>query len=304
MSFNEIDPFRKALAGISGKTINPSMRDLLWVIISYADGCFIGHEELEAQAGLTPANLKKVRNKCLKLGLLLRDQKHARQGLQQLYRVNIPRLQELARVEDSNPSQLTYRENILERVEINPSEGRTISPEGVKVVTPYREQRKERYKKSPESELFESFIQLFPTEQRFPQDRELLDLLLKLEHKGTPLKAVEADLSDTNWRVIRSPREFAKSLLKQLLARAPYYTQENPPPKCEPLCRRDEVNPTRFPNVDGGTSPVCQKCDPFYVNKSNGYKSSKTARDIREKPCRNDEVESLIRKSGFGSLPA
>lgn len=54
MSFNEIAEFRELLSRISKERpglINAGMRNLLFVIISYPDGCFIGYEELADQVG-------------------------------------------------------------------------------------------------------------------------------------------------------------------------------------------------------------------------------------------------------------
>ena len=92
MSFNEIAVFRTALGAISRehpKLINAGKRSLLWVIVSYPDGCFIGLQELADQAGLDPGTVLKYLRELTKLGFISREQTYARKGVRQCYRVNL-----------------------------------------------------------------------------------------------------------------------------------------------------------------------------------------------------------------------
>jgi hypothetical protein len=92
MSFNEIADFRTALGAISRehpKLINAGKRSLLWVIVSYPDGCFIGLQELANQTGLDPGTVLKYLRDLTKLGFISREQTYARKGVRQCYRVSV-----------------------------------------------------------------------------------------------------------------------------------------------------------------------------------------------------------------------
>jgi len=92
MSFDEISEFRKCLSDISKNDpglINAGQRNLLWVIISYPDGCFIGFEELALQVGLSTDTINGYLRALTKLGFIDREQSYARKGVRQCYRVRV-----------------------------------------------------------------------------------------------------------------------------------------------------------------------------------------------------------------------
>jgi hypothetical protein len=92
MSFDEISEFRKCLSDLSKNNpglINAGQRNLLWVIISYPDGCFIGFEELALQVGLSTDTINGYLRALTKLGFIDREQSYARKGVRQCYRVRV-----------------------------------------------------------------------------------------------------------------------------------------------------------------------------------------------------------------------
>ena len=92
MSFNDIPEFRKALERLTieyPKLIPAGARSLLWVIVGWPNGCFIGQEALANQAGLAISTKDTYLRKLTKLGFIDREQSHGRKGLQQNYRVNV-----------------------------------------------------------------------------------------------------------------------------------------------------------------------------------------------------------------------
>ena len=93
MSFNDIAEFRKALSALSKNypgLINAGQRNLLWVILTYPDGCFIGFQELALQVGLSTDTINGYLRYLTKLGFIGREQSYARKGLRQCYFVLVP----------------------------------------------------------------------------------------------------------------------------------------------------------------------------------------------------------------------
>ena len=265
MSFNDIEPFRKALAGVPDGVIKPSMASLLWVIVSYPNGCYIGQEALAKQARLKHDNFTKVLRACTQLGLIKREQTYARTGLRQNYSVNMPRLLELGRVEISTPSFDT-------RVESKTPVGATESETGSTPVDPYRDNKNN---KSSKEDLFSNLLKNIPANKRFGFDSDVLSQLKKLEHRGTTLEAVKEDLRLVSWDSITNPKAFILSRLKDIEARPIRYSAECPPPKCSnPQCdqeTRSLSSPVEVPGGNGSTTFYCLECNHHWVNKRNGY---------------------------------
>lgn len=265
MSFNDIEPFRKALAGVPEGLIKPSMSSLLWVIVSYPNGCYIGQESLAKQACLKHDNFTKVLRACTKLGLIEREQSYARTGIRQCYRVNMPKLLELGRVENSPPT-------LTNRVEQNLVVGGTESPTGGTQVDPYKDNK---YYKSSKEDLFNSSLSFIPAGSRFSVTKEFNSLLEELEHRGTTLEAIEAEFSRVNWSGINSPKVFVLGRLRDLVARPVQFSETNRPPKCaNPECdeeTRTLTYPVSVPKGNGQTTQFCLECNHYWVNQRNGF---------------------------------
>lgn len=265
MSFNDIEPFRRALEGAPEGLIKPSMASLLWVIVSYPNGCYIGQDALAKQARLKHENFKRVLRDCTKLGLITREQSYARAGVRQCYRVNMTRLLELARVELSTPTT-------NKRMELETVQGGTESPSGSNPVHPYKDYK--NYKSSKD-DLFSSFLSFIPANKRFAISGEITKLLQELEHAGTTLEAVKAEIRGHDWERINNPRVFFTRLLRDLVARPVHHTSKRQPPKCsnpdcDPITRKLSY-PVEIPHGDGAKTYYCLDCSYSAGNKRNGY---------------------------------
>jgi hypothetical protein len=265
MSFNDIEPFRRALEEAPEGLITPSMASLLWVIVSYPNGCYIGQDALAKQARMKHDNYSKVLGRCTRLGLILREQSYARAGVRQCYRVNMTRLLELSRVELSTPTN-------NKRVELETVQGGTKSPSGGNQVHPYKDYK---YYKSSKEDLFITSLSFIPANKRFAISEEVKKLLIELEHTGTTLEAIEADFRTVAWDLIQNPRVFVTGRLRDLVTRPVLYTSERQPPKCNnPDCdptTRKLSYPIEIPNGNGARTYSCPDCNYSSVNKRNGY---------------------------------
>ena len=265
MSFNDIEPFRKALEGVPEGLIKPNMASLLWVILSYPNGCYIGQDALAKQACLKHDNFTKVLRACTKLGLIDREQSYARKGIQQCYRVNMNRLNELGRVENSPP-------NTTNRVELKPVLGGNKSVTGGTEVHPYKYNK---YYKSSSEDLFSSSLSFIPALSRFNIPKELHSFLEQLEHRGTSLEAIRAEFSQVSWNLIDNPKAFVLGRLRDLVARPVQFSPTNRPPKCaNPDCDEETRTlpyPVLVPNGNGQTTKSCLECNHYWVNKRNGF---------------------------------
>jgi hypothetical protein len=265
MSFNDIEPFRKALEGVPEGVITPAMASLLWVIVSYPNGCYIGQERLAKQARLELGYFKKVMGFCTKLGLIERDQPHAQTGTRQCYRVNMTRLLELGRVELITPTP-------TQRVEQSLLLGGTESPTGSNQVHPYRDNK--NYKSSGE-ELFSSVLSFIPASSRFSVTKELRSLVEELEHRGTTLEVIRGEFSQVNWNAIDNPKLFVLGRLRDLMARPVKYTEVTRPTKCANSECDEKTRTLAYavpvPNGNGMRTQSCLECSVYWVNKKNGY---------------------------------
>ncbi len=265
MSFNDIDPFRKALEGVPEGLIKPAMSSLLWVIVSYPNGCYIGQEALAKQACLKHDNFTKTLRNLTKLGLIDREQTYARAGIRQCYRVNMPRLLELGRVELNTPT-LGNRVDSLTEV------GGTESCTGITQVDPYRDNK---YYKSSNEELFDSYLSFVPAQKRFSITKDVQSIIKDLECRGTTLEAIRDDFSRVTWNSINNPRLFVLGRLRDLAARPVRYTVDSQPPKCsnsdcDPLTRTLPYF-VEIPGGNGSATQYCLECNQYWVNKRNGF---------------------------------
>lgn len=205
MSYDQIPPMRQAFRAISHETINTSMRQLLMIIASYPNGCFIGYEALTKECGFNKeSTLKSNLNKCTKLRLIDREQKFPREGVQQCYRVNLNNLLTLAGVTLNDPSPMG-------RVDLIPAQGLSKQASGVTEMAPYKDYK--NYKSS-EDELFSNSLSFIPANRRFAISSEIKKLLIELERAGTSLEAIEADFRAVNWVKIESPKVFVTGRLR------------------------------------------------------------------------------------------
>ena len=264
MAFKDIEQFRENLKGIPETVINGSMTNVLWTILSYSDGCFIGEESLMKICRVKKSALRKNIRKLTDLGLIRRETPKAYKGRSQRYWVNMERLNALA---DSS-----YRVDIdtpikTQRVDLETPKGVTMSLNGSNQIHP------QRYKNTQISsnEDFEIYLKFIPTQKKPRLSKELVSVLDELlqKYQGTLSKVIEDHFYATNWHGINIPNVFVLDRLRELNARPIKYSKENPPAhcgECDPIERVLLVT-----DENGDHRITCRKCNWFYVNQASGY---------------------------------
>lgn len=225
MSFNEIAEFRELLSRISKERpglINAGTRNLLWVIISYPDGCFIGYKELADQVGLTPDTVDKYLRRASNLKLILREQSYARRGVRQCYRVSLPGLRALVRVSPVPPIE---QDNPLQGV-TESLQGVTESLNGCHQLPTYKEER--NYKEERVSNNLSNFdlerfneVVLKPLPEsvsKFVNPGKNFELLLDELTSLGALKDVPVQLKSVNYDPGKNPGGLVLKVLNDLLA--------------------------------------------------------------------------------------
>ena len=87
--FNDLAAIYKHFEQLPDGDINPTDASVIIAIARQPDGCFIGEEKLAKQARTSVGNLMKVLGKLRRLGIVTGDQRYARKGLRQCYRVSV-----------------------------------------------------------------------------------------------------------------------------------------------------------------------------------------------------------------------
>lgn len=212
MSFNEISEFRKALSQLSKS--NPGLvkgghRSLMWIILSYPDGCFIGQDELADQAGFAVDTVKTYLRDMSTHNFILREQKYARKGLRQCYRINVQAMINFNSVAPGPPS------NAKTTVESGTGsvESGTGAPDEWHLSPAYRYKNKERYERV-KIDRFNLFISLLPAHLKGLVQGPNIDAYLdRCEAKNVALEATARHLSDHNYDGALNPHAIAIGLL-------------------------------------------------------------------------------------------
>jgi thiol-disulfide isomerase/thioredoxin len=112
-----------------------------------------------------------------------------------------------------------------------------------------------------------------PKDKHFEATHEFLSLLEQLKHYGTSYNDLKADLKVLNWFSIYAPKEFVISLVKEKLSKPPRYSSEVKPKWCG-NCDEETRKLNEWvdvPNGNGSKTQSCLVCNPYLVNKANGY---------------------------------
>ena len=88
MSFNDLATIYAHFEQLPVGYLNSTEGSVIIAIARQPDGCFIGEVKLAAQARTSVGNLNKVLVKLRRLGIVTGDQRYARKGLRQCYRVS------------------------------------------------------------------------------------------------------------------------------------------------------------------------------------------------------------------------
>lgn len=264
MSFNEIAEFRIALGRITRdypKLISAGHRSLLWIIVSYPEGCFIGLDELADQAGLSNDTAKAYLRHLTKLNLISREQSFARKGLRQCYRVKVNELTNFNRVLPDTPFS-------------NTSMGVTNSVKGVAglangshPIHPYKEYKYNKYDK----ERFDKLITYLPEDVRpYVKPGKNYELKLdELERKGTSVEAIGAYLRRQNYATSHKNGGLVSSFLDELLGVKPKGVSLSMPKWCggDYCDKATRLWPEASEDETGRLTYKCLSCHPDYYAK-------------------------------------
>ena len=264
MSFNEIAEFRLALGRITRdypKLINAGHRSLLWVIVSYPEGCFIGLDELADQAGLSNDTAKAYLRHLTKLSLISREQSFARKGLRQCYRVKLDELTNFNRVLPDTPFTNTPM-GVTKSVK-----GVAELANGSHPIHPYKEYKDYKYDK----ERFDKLITYLPIDFRqYVKPGKNYELKLdELERKGTTLEAIGAYLSRQNYATSYKKGGLVSSFLDELLGVKPKGVSSSMPKWCgRDFCdKATRLWPEASEDKTGRLTYKCLTCHPDYYRK-------------------------------------
>lgn len=215
--------------------------------------------ELKRITGVSDKSISRSLSRLIKAGLLFRVTR-ARIGWQSEYAPNMARIREL-KVTDELPID---NEQVTEKAVIgNPT---VLSGSPVSYPKPNKPIK-------PTTQLFDDLLSVIPKDRHFTATPELLSLLEQLKHYGTSYNDLKADLKVVNWFDKRSPRGFVIHLLNEKLAKPPRYSSEVKPEWCG-NCDEETRKLNGWvdvPNGNGSKTQSCLVCNPYLVNKANGY---------------------------------
>jgi hypothetical protein len=215
--------------------------------------------ELKRITGVSDKSISRSLSRLIKAGLLFRVTR-ARIGWQSEYAPNMVRIREL-KVTDELPID---NEQVTEKAVIgNPTVLHGSLDSYPKPIKPIK----------PTTQLVTDLLSVIPKDKQFTATPEFLSLLEQLKQHGTSYNDLKAVLKGIDWVGIKLPKEFVISLLEKKLAKPPRYSSEVKPKwcgKCDEVSRKLD-KPVDIPNGNGSATWSCLECDPYMVNKANGY---------------------------------
>ena len=215
--------------------------------------------ELKRITGVSDKSISRSLSRLIKAGLLFRVTR-ARIGWQSEYAPNMVRIREL-KVTDELPID---NEQVTEKAVIGNTTVLHGSPVGYpKPIKPIK----------PTTPLFNDLLSVIPKDKHFNATPEFSTLLEQLKQHGTSYNDLKATLKVFNWFSIFAPKEFVISLVKEKLSKPPRYSSEVKPEwcgKCDETTRKLSER-VLIPNGNGSETFSCLECDPYLVNKANGY---------------------------------
>jgi hypothetical protein len=281
MSFNEVSEFRTLLGEIDRhhpKLILAGERSLLWVIISYPDGCFIGESELANQAGLRVSTLGKYLGRQSRLKVITKEQSYARKGLRQCYRVSLTGLKNIL----SLPPEIALE---LRDSKINselPTAGELVPTaeftNAYHRVDPYKEYKNYKYDKGAVKGInvdrFNYVISEINAETRkyISAGMNYEKILDKIERQGTSLSVVKGRLGRVNFSTAVKVGAVLEHQLKVIAGDLKAKEKSSMPPHCgDPFCDPETRTFPEFSyDTENNYTNKCLNCNPDYcVTKQN-----------------------------------
>ena len=198
MSFNDLAAIYAYFEQLPVGYLNPTEASVIIAIARQPDGCFIGEVKLAAQARTSVGNLNKVLVKLRRLGIVTGDQRYARKGLRQCYRVSLSGLGAyFERVSVKTPF------NSMDSTEAEMGISKTVkgifeSATAYPVEHPYKEYK---HYKNDKDERFFFIIKDLPESVRalIEYAPNVSDELDELERQGISLERIKGALEDTDF---------------------------------------------------------------------------------------------------------
>ena len=216
-------------------------------------------DELKRITGVHEKSISRSFGRLVKQGYIFRITK-ARKGWQSEWGLNMPLIR-THKVTDELPID---NKQVTEKSAIGNPTVLYGSPESYpKPIKPIK----------PTTQLVTDLLSVIPKDKQFTATPEFVSMLEQLKQYGTSYNDLKGDLKVLNWFSIHTPREFVIHLLKEKLAKPPRYSSEVKPKwcgKCDEVSRKLN-EPVDIPNSNGATTYSCLECDPYLVNKANGY---------------------------------
>ena len=198
MSFNDLAAIYAYFEQLPVGYLNPTEASVIIAIARQPDGCFIGEVKLAAQARTSVGNLNKVLVRLRRLGIVTGDQRYARKGLRQCYRVSLSGLGAyFERVSVKTPF------NSMDSAEAEMGISKTVkgifeSATAYPVEHPYKEYK---HYKNDKDERFSFIIKDLPESVKalIEYAPNVSDELDELERQGISLERIKGALEDTDF---------------------------------------------------------------------------------------------------------
>ena len=216
-------------------------------------------DELKRITGVHEKSISRSFGRLVKQGYIFRITK-ARKGWQSEWGLNMPLIR-THKVTDELPID---NKQVTEKSVIGNPTVLYGSPESYpKPIKPIK----------PTTQLVTDLLSVIPKDKQFTATPEFVSMLEQLKQYGTSYNDLKGDLKVLNWFSIYAPKEFVISLVKEKLSKPPRYSSEIKPKWCG-NCNEETRKLNEWvdvPNGNGSKTQSCLVCNPYLVNKANGY---------------------------------
>jgi thiol-disulfide isomerase/thioredoxin len=216
-------------------------------------------DELKRITGVHEKSISRSFGRLVKQGYIFRITK-ARKGWQSEWGLNMPLIR-THKVTDELPID---NKQVTEKSVIGNPTVLYGSPESYpKPIKPIK----------PTTQLVTDLLSVIPKDKQFNVTPEFVSMIEQLKQHGTSYSDLKGDLKVLNWFSIHTPREFVIHLIKEKLAKPPRYSSEVKPKWCG-NCDEETRKLNEWvdvPNGNGSKTQSCLVCNPYLVNKANGY---------------------------------
>jgi len=201
MSFNDLAGIYAHFQALPLGCLNPTDRAVIIAIARQPNGCFIGEDALAAQIGTSVGNLKKVLRKVRLEGIVTGDERYARKGKRQCYRVRVSDLDAYRqRVSVKTPfDSLGVTEAVMGSTE--EVKGVASGANGYPVEHPYKEYKQYKNDKDEKLERFNFVTKDLPlnVKAHINYGSNIGNELDNLVHLGISLEAIKSALEATDF---------------------------------------------------------------------------------------------------------